>query len=162
MKIGVISDTHIPERAPGLPEKLLRDLKAMDMIIHAGDLADLSVLTSLKKICPDVRGVAGNMDPSEVCVQLPDKLVFKAGKFTIGVAHGCGAPQRLPEMMRELFKKDKVDLIIFGHSHYPVILSESAPILFNPGSPTDTIFAPYRSYGVVELNGNINMKIVKL
>lgn len=44
MRIGVISDTHIPERAKEIPEKILRDFKNVDMVIHVGDLVDLKVL----------------------------------------------------------------------------------------------------------------------
>jgi len=63
MKIGVISDTHIPNRAKEIPPKVLEMLKGMDMILHAGDLVELSILEILKSICPDVRAVWGNMDP---------------------------------------------------------------------------------------------------
>jgi uncharacterized protein len=162
IKIGVISDTHIPECTSKLPDKLVKGLAGMDMIVHAGDLADVSVLEALKGVCTDVRAVAGNMDNGDVCRALPEKLVFKTGNFSIGVTHGYGPPQKLPAMVRRLFKKDKVDLIIFGHSHQPVCSTETTPWLFNPGSPTDTIFAPYRSFGVLEIGDRIQMKIIKL
>jgi putative phosphoesterase len=102
------------------------------------------------------------MDPPELKAALPSKLLIKAGKFTIGVSHGYGAPQKLPEMMRQLFKKDDVDLIVFGHSHQPAIIQDSRPWLFNPGSPTDTIFAPYKSFGIIEINDTIELRIIKL
>lgn len=162
MKIGVLSDTHIPERAGELPAKFLRELAGLDMVVHAGDLVDLSVLDALKKACPDVRAVAGNMDPEEVRRALPEKLVFKTACKSIGVVHGYGPPQGLPERVRGLFKKDKVDIIIFGHSHQPFCDDSSTPFLFNPGSPTDTIFAPYKSFGIIEIEDEITMRIVKL
>jgi uncharacterized protein len=162
MKIAVVSDTHIPERAAELPEKLLAEIKGCDMVIDVGDLVELSVLDDLKRVCDDVRAVAGNMDPPQVREKLPSKLFIKAGKFLIGVTHGYGPPQRLPEMVRELFKKDKLDLIVFGHSHQPTIIEEGKPWLFNPGSPTDTIFAPYRSFGIIEITDKIELRIIKL
>jgi uncharacterized protein len=162
MKIGVISDTHIPERASKLPEKLLKGLAGANMIIHAGDLVDIRVLESLKAVCPDVRAVAGNMDDAHGVRVLPEKLVVEAGKFRIGVVHGYGPPSGLPTMVRQIFKKDKVDVIIFGHSHEPLCSAEETPWVFNPGSPTDTIFAPYQSYGIIEIGDRITMKIIKL
>jgi uncharacterized protein len=162
MKIGVLSDTHIPERAAALPAKLLAGMKGVDLIIHAGDLSELHVLDALRKVCPDVRAVAGNMDPAEVRRLLPEKLLLKAGDFSIGVAHGYGPPGSLPQMMRELFKKDRVDIIIYGHSHQPTCIDDSVPFLFNPGSPTDTIFAPYKSFGMITIDDKIGMEIVKL
>lgn len=161
MKIGVVSDTHIPERAEKLPQQLLRGLKGVDMIIHCGDLVELSVLDALHKVCPDVRAVAGNMDPSDVRGKLPEKLLIGASRFTIGVIHGYGPPQKVPEFAREAFRKDKVDLIVFGHSHQPGIIKGDPP-LFNPGSPTDTLFTPYRSYGMIELDSTIKTEIIRL
>jgi len=162
MRIGVLADTHIPDRAPGLPRKLREGLAGVDMIIDAGDLVEKEVLDALKGICPDVRGVAGNMDCPALRKELPQKLVFKAGKFTIGVSHGCGAPQGLPALMRQMFKKDSVDLIVFGHSHQAAIIKEGTPWLFNPGSPTDTVFAPYKSFGIIDIGDTIKLQIVKL
>ena len=162
MRIGVVSDTHIPDRASGLPRNLCEGLAGVDMIINAGDLVEMEVLAALRQICPDVRGVAGNMDCAELRGQLPQKLLIKAGKFTIGVCHGCGAPQGLPEMMRRMFKKDPVDLIVFGHSHQPAVIKEGFPWLFNPGSPTDTVFAPYKSFGIIEIGDTMELYIVRL
>jgi uncharacterized protein len=162
MKIGVVSDTHIPQCAPALSKKLLKGLAGVDMIIHAGDLVEISVLEALKAVCADVRAVAGNMDDARISRLLPDTLVFEAGKFRVGVAHGYGPPDGVPAMVRRLFAKEDVDLIIFGHSHNPVCVKKGAPMLFNPGSPTDTIFAPYQSYGIIEIGDRIDMKIVKL
>ena len=162
MRIGVISDTHIPDRAGALPKELVEKLKPLDMLIDCGDLVELRVLKELRKICGDVKAVSGNMDPAEVREVLPDKLIFKAGKFTIGVSHGIGAPKTLPGMMRQLFKKDKVDLIVFGHSHQPLIDKSSRPWLFNPGSPTDTVFAPYKSFGIIEIDDTMELEIIRL
>ena len=53
MKIGVLSDTHIPDRAQDIPKDILENFKGVDMIIHVGDLIDLSVLDKLKNICPN-------------------------------------------------------------------------------------------------------------
>jgi hypothetical protein len=43
MRIGVISDTHIPDRADDIPKIILEDFRNVDMVIHAGDLVELSV-----------------------------------------------------------------------------------------------------------------------
>ena len=61
MKIGVISDTHIPKRAKALPEVVLKAFKDLDHIIHAGDIMSIGVLNTLKELAP-VTAVAGNLD----------------------------------------------------------------------------------------------------
>ena len=162
MKIGVISDTHIPERADQIPEIILESFKDVDMIIHAGDLVDLEVLDQLKKVCPNVKAVCGNMDPEELCKKLPKCDIFKIGKFNIGLMHGWGNPNNLLDSLSEYFKNKKVDLVIFGHSHSPTNEIKNGTIFFNPGSPTDKIFAPYNSYGIIEINDKIEAKIIKI
>lgn len=162
MKIGVISDTHIPDRAKEIPQKIMDDFKTVDMIIHAGDLVSLSVIDKLKRICNNVTAVWGNMDPQEVREKLPQKIVFKAGNHKIGVTHGYGAPNRLIDSLEKVFEGDKVDIIIFGHSHYSVNEERNGILFFNPGSATDKIFAAYNSYGIIEIDGKIDAKIVKI
>ena len=162
MKIAVISDTHIPDRAHQIPNKILESFKKMDMIIHAGDLVDLSILETLKSICQNVKAVSGNMDPVEVKKYLPDKQLFTVGKYKIGLTHGSGHPAYLIEMVSDIFKKDKVDIIIFGHSHYPINEKRGKILYFNPGSLTDTAFSPFNSYGIIEINGDIKSSIVKI
>ncbi|MFC1753459.1 metallophosphoesterase family protein [Thermoproteota archaeon] len=161
MKIGVISDTHIPERTLDIPEELRVALKDVGMIIHAGDLVTLDVLESLKKIGPPVKAVFGNMDNGEVRRVLKNKEIITIGKFKIGVIHGRGAPKNVPTLAQEAFN-EKLDVIIFGHTHQAMCERHKDVLLMNPGSPTDTIFAPYRSYGILEINDTIEGKIVRL
>ena len=162
MKIGVISDTHIPIRAKEIPNTVLESLKNMDMIIHAGDLVELSILDSLKSVCKNVKAVWGNMDPKSVKKILPEKQIINVGKYRIGLIHGSGSPLSLIESLTEIFKKDKVDVIIFGHSHSPVNEKREEILYFNPGSLTDTIFSHFNSYGIIEINDEIKARIVKI
>ena len=60
MLIGLISDTHIPDRAKELPQNVLDAFNDVDMIIHAGDLTSLDVIEKLEETAP-VMAVQGNM-----------------------------------------------------------------------------------------------------
>lgn len=162
MRIGVISDTHIPDRAKEIPQKVLEDFKNVDMIIHAGDLVDLSVLDKLKTVCSNTKAVYGNMDSAEVRRKFPEKEIIEIANHRIGVMHGMGAPGKLVEFMAESFKNDSVDLIIFGHSHTPLFEKRDNIFFFNPGTPTDKIFSPYNSYGIIEVNDKIEAKIIRI
>ncbi|MCX5700124.1 MAG: metallophosphoesterase [Candidatus Omnitrophica bacterium] len=162
MKIVAIADTHIPERSDKLPLELLEEIKLADAVIHAGDFVSLELFKELKAICKQVIAVRGNMDAGELAKELPEKEIFKVGKFRIGVMHGYGAPGRVAELLLLEFKKDKLDMIVFGHSHTPLNEKIGSVIMFNPGSPTDKVFAPYVSYGVIEIDDKIEAKIVKL
>jgi len=162
MKIGVISDTHISIDAKDIPPEILEEFKSADMIIHAGDLVDLAVLDELHRVCKDVKAVCGNMDPQEVRNKLPKKELIVIGNFRIGVMHGWGPADKLIDMMSEAFKSDKVNLIIFGHSHQAMNIRKDGIVYFNPGSPTDTVYAAYKSFGIIEISDRIEARIVRL
>lgn len=162
MKIGVISDTHIPERAQDIPKEVMKNFKQVDMIIHAGDLVDLAVLEKLKSVCSNVKAVRGNMDASEAKEMLPEKEIIKIGSYKIGVMHGYGPPNNLIELVANSFKNENVNIIIFGHSHSAFNEKRGGILYFNPGSPTDKIFSPYNSYGIIEINDNVTARIIKL
>ena len=152
MRIGVLSDTHIPLNAQKVPKEVLQGLKGVDLILHAGDLIDLAVLDDLKKIA-EVRAVCGNMDPLDVRETLKKKEIIKAGGVKIGLVHGAGSPEGLKDRIVKEFEGDGVDVIVFGHSHSPVNEKRKKVLLFNPGSSTDKIFAPYNSYGILTIDG---------
>ena len=162
IRIGVISDTHISDRGIDFPPEILNEFKKADMVIHAGDLVELSVLDKLKSVCKKVYAVWGNMDPDEVRKKLLAKEIIEVGARRIGLMHGYGAPARLVELLTEEFKNDKVDISIFGHSHEPFNEIKGGILFFNPGSPTDKVFSPYNSYGIIEVNDKIEAKIVKI
>ncbi|MFH1441552.1 MAG: metallophosphoesterase family protein [Candidatus Omnitrophota bacterium] len=162
IKIGVVSDTHISDNKTVLSEKMLAAFKQVDMIIHAGDITNPSVLEKLKKICKDVKAVYGNMDSQEIREALPEKQIITAGKYKIGISHGYGPPAKLIDFLINKFHSDKVDVIIFGHSHSPVNEKRGNILFFNPGSPTDKIFAKYNSFGILEVNDKITAKIIRI
>jgi putative phosphoesterase len=162
MKIGVIADTHISDRRGELPDKVLLAFKEVDLVIHAGDLVDLRVLDLLRRLSKEVKAVYGNMDPGGVREKLPVKQVISIGKHRVGVMHGYGNPRMLVDVLAREFKSDNVDLIIFGHSHEPLNLKKDDCLYFNPGSPTDKVFAPYNSFGIIEINDKIEARIIKI
>ncbi|NQT33327.1 MAG: metallophosphoesterase family protein, partial [Candidatus Omnitrophica bacterium] len=80
MKIGVISDTHIPNSAKKLPGKVCDFFKDCDLIIHAGDIVEKEGIEELEALA-ETKAVRGNMDSVELKEALPKKLVLKvAGK----------------------------------------------------------------------------------
>lgn len=160
MKIGVISDTHIPKAAGDIPEQVYSELRKVDLILHAGDIVELSFLEKLKKIGP-LKAVRGNMDERKVQLALPDKEIIEVGKkFRIGLMHGYGSPSNLVKIIGNQF--NNVDVIVFGHSHSAMNELHNGVLFFNPGSPTDKIFARSNSFGILEVNDTIKGKIIKL
>jgi hypothetical protein len=162
LKIVVISDTHLTEKADMLPVKLLEEIKSADMVVHAGDFVSLELLKEIKSFCKDVKAVWGNMDPQEIRDELTQKEIFKVGNFKIGLYHGCGAPSSIVDILSAEFKNDKPDVIIFGHSHSAMNEKRGGILFFNPGSPTDKVFAASNTYGIIEINDSIESRIVEI
>ena len=160
MRIGVISDTHIPERADKIPDKIIKAFKEVDMILHAGDLVEISVYDELKKIKP-TKAVYGNMDPPEVRKILEDKEIIEVGRYKLGLIHGWGHPAKLLDLAKSRFN-EKLDIIVFGHSHHPVNEERGGILFFNPGSPTDKIFSAVNTYGILEIGNTIKGEIIKI
>ena len=162
MKIIVISDTHMSDNADRLPDKLVNDIKNADIVVHVGDFSESSIFDKLKALSKELRAVSGNMDSDDLKRILPQKEILKIGKFKIGITHGSGAPGNLIAYLKDFFKNDELDMVIFGHSHAAFNEKIGETIFFNPGSPTDKFFAKFNSYGVIEINETIHAELVKL
>lgn len=160
MRILVVSDTHIPMAAHDLPQAVYDAVKDVDIIFHAGDFVEMKLLDKLRSL-KEVKAVSGNMDSKEIRMQLNPKEVITVGKFKIGLIHGYGAPVELLNTVRKEF--DKIDCIVFGHSHAATNIRKDGILYFNPGSPTDKIFSSNNSYGILEIDDKkIEGKIVGL
>lgn len=152
MKIGVLSDTHIPTCGEILPSPVLQGLEGADLIVHAGDLTIGSVLSDLKKIAP-VKAVRGNMDTVELYRVLPEKRIITVGSIRIGLLHGHGRGKDALKRAREAFKGEELTAVVFGHSHIPYYGLHEDILYFNPGSPTDKRGNPRFSFGLLFVEG---------
>ncbi|MBP3950458.1 metallophosphoesterase family protein [Bacillus suaedae] len=159
MNVIVISDTHIPNKAKLLPPILKSELLKADLIVHAGDWQSIEVYKELSQYS-EVKGVIGNVDNDELLTFLPDKLLLAINGFKIGVVHGHGKGTTTEKRALKAFQGTEVDLIIFGHSHIPLIKNIDGIVLFNPGSLTDKRRQPYYSYGKLTINKTITTEHV--
>jgi uncharacterized protein len=156
MIIGVLADTHIPKRAKKLPNILLEAFSKVDLIIHAGDWQTMDVYRELSKLAPVV-GVTGNVDDEEVMAFFEKKKIVELGAFRVGIVHGDGKGKTTLKRAYEAFENEKVDVIIFGHSHIPLLEEHHGVIMLNPGSATDKRRQAKYSYGVIEVGNNLKI-----
>jgi uncharacterized protein len=155
MKIVIISDTHIPERAQELPERIVKEIQTADAVIHAGDFTSNEFYEQLKSISKMLYAVRGNMDDYIIGQRLPEKIFFNLGGKNIGLMHGIGAPAQLEDRIYNTFKDDKPDIIIFGHSHSTLEKMKGSVLILNPGSCTDFVFAKKRSFMILNIEQGI-------
>jgi putative phosphoesterase len=159
MRVGVLSDTHVPAIVRALPAVIFDIFKGVDLILHAGDILEMSVLDELRTIAP-VEAVAGNMDGSEVHLNLPYKKTIPLAQYTAGLIHGKYKIDVQREMIRKEF--DDVDLIVYGHSHTPFWGKVNGVYFLNPGSPTDKRHAPYNSVAILEVGDELKAEIIRI
>jgi len=121
--VGLVSDTHGLVR----PE-CLRALAGSDLILHAGDVGGAHVLEALRQIAP-VHAVCGNTDVFGA--GLPARVAFEVGGLAIHVSHGneVGSPTPV-----RLVQRYGADVIVFGHTHRPVIERIGRQLVVNPGA----------------------------
>ena len=144
----VLADTHIPRRAKGLPEALVPHLEWAARILHAGDLLEASVIDELSRYAP-VRAVKGNVDGPDV--DLPEVLEFEVGGVLVAMIHDSGQNKGRRARMRRRFPGARV--VVFGHSHIPLLEDDGELMLLNPGSPTDRRRQPDHTFGLLWAEG---------
>ena len=126
------------------------ELRAADLILHAGDLSTVAVLDELRSYAP-VEAVFGNNDEPALVRMLPETTVVEVEDARIGLVHDAG--RRAGREARLLARFPGCDAIVYGHSHLPELERAAGVWILNPGSPTQRRRAPVRSLIVLEVAG---------
>lgn len=174
MRIGLISDTHIPTVADALPDDVTTVFKGVDLIMHAGDIYATSVLDTLEKIAP-VIAARGDDDFAATISdkRVQEKYFLELERKTVWLIHekpfAPMTPSFLPSWWEsrldpEQNKLGKPDIVIFGHEHRIFKQYMDGVLFISPGSPT---FLHYErgpgTLGILELSaGSVEFQIIKL
>jgi len=149
-RVGLISDTHGLVR-----EEAIAALSGCRHVIHAGDVDTPEVLNRLKRIAP-VTAVRGNNDRGTWAQSLPEFEVVEFGSVSIYVRHDRSELDIDPAGAR--FR-----VMVFGHSHRPVIESRDGVLLVNPGSAGPRRFRLPVTVGELLITGaHVEARIVEL
>jgi putative phosphoesterase len=145
VRLLIISDTHVPVRARDLPAQVWDEVGRSDVVIHAGDWIDVSLLDALEAAAPQVIGCWGNNDGAELRERLPEVARAELAGVRLAVVHETGARERREQRMDQWYAD--TDVLVFGHSHVPLDTTTPGGMrLLNPGSPTDRRRQPTCTY----------------
>lgn len=144
--IGLISDTHMPQRWPTLPAAIATVFQGVDLILHAGDVGELWVLDQLSALAPVV-AVHGNDDTKDAQRELPYQQLLTVAGQRLLLWHS-----HFPDRVDELHSRHSNDLVldfersverakrtgaaavIFGHWHIPLVYKQAGIQVINPGA----------------------------
>lgn len=129
-KILLLSDTH-----SYIDEKILKYVKQADEVWHAGDIGDLHVTDTIKKLKP-LRAVYGNIDATEARSEFPLDHQFVCEEVSVWITHIGGYPGRYNPRIRETLQLNPPRLFITGHSHILKVMPDKKLNLLhmNPGA----------------------------
>jgi uncharacterized protein len=145
VRLLLLADTHVPKRARELPAQVWAAVESADVVIHAGDWVDVSLLDELESRSARLIGVYGNNDGPQLRARLPEIATADLGGLAFAVIHETGARSGRESRIDRQFPQ--ADVVVFGHSHIPWDTVTPAGVrLLNPGSPTDRRRQPVATY----------------
>lgn len=139
MLVGLIADTHGLVR-PGALGALTR----VDLILHAGDVGGPRVIAALETLAP-VHAVYGNTDPPDT---LPQAIDCTLEGVRVHVSHGHEVGSPTPE---RLVARYSADVIVYGHTHRPLLKEVGDTLVINPGAAGPRRFNLQPSVAVLSL-----------
>lgn len=152
-RLGLISDTH------GLVRPEVHEaLKGVELILHAGDVGGDEILDELALIAP-VHAVFGNTDELGN-TRLRTSIDLEIAGVSIHVSHGheTGAPKP-----QKLIARYAADVIVYGHTHLPLVTKAAGRLVVNPGAAGPARFDIRPSVAILEIrDGMADARIVPL
>lgn len=154
MRIGVISDTH-----GRLRKEVFDCFRDVQHILHAGDVGPPDILVELESIAP-VTAVWGNTDGFELRARTQAVAQLELAGNRIVVEHGDRLGTPTPERLRDAHPRARV--IVYGHTHRPLVDDTDEVLVVNPGSAGAARFGIPPSVGILTLSEEITMELLEL
>jgi uncharacterized protein len=152
VRLLLIADTHVPKRARDLPKRVWDEVARADVVLHAGDWVEPTLLDALEGKADRLVACWGNNDGDELRARLPERADADLGGVRFTVVHETGGSSGREARMAKLYPD--TDVLVFGHSHIPWDSTATTGLrLLNPGSPTDRRRQPFCTYMTAIVDG---------
>lgn len=155
MRLGLISDTHGKLR----PE-VFRHFDRVDRILHAGDVGSLELIAELEALAP-VTAVWGNMDGFEVRTRLHETAAVDVEDRRILLVHGHRTGSPTPERLHAAYPEG--DVVVYGHTHIPLVQRLAGRLFVNPGAAGPARFGRRPSVGLLTVTDRyVDARLIEL
>ena len=177
MRIGLISDTHIPEACEHLPAPVFEVFRGVDLVMHAGDVYINRVLDELAEIAPVIAAVGNGdegLDGHRFKLDADERVrgahLLEIAGVRVGLAHALPTPDETSDQVFENAMRRHfggiVDVLVMGHSHLEGITRFGKTLVVNPGSatlPRNLVDVP-GTVAILEIaaDGSISAEIIRL
>jgi putative phosphoesterase len=152
VKIGLISDTHIPSMGPEPPAEVRTAFQGVDLIIHAGDVYTEDCIHWLEQIAPVTATTSGFAPGVEAAPRISPPITIDIEGHTLGVVHKLDliaypddvyphsldrypASKSIAAELLDIFGRP-VDIVVMGYTHEAMVETHEDILFINPGSPT--------------------------
>lgn len=155
MKLLIISDTH---------GEMPLEIKNMDFdtVIHAGDIGDAAFFGALGAAAGEknIYAVSGNTD-FILSGYLPESVSAEIGGIKFFIVHNLTAPHRILPANESAIDSAHAEIVVFGHTHTPLVEERGGKIFINPGSLGKVGLTGRRSFAVAEITaaGEVGVEI---
>lgn len=146
-----MSDTHAR-----WDDRYAHHFAGCDEIWHAGDIGDYAIVERLQETAPVVRAVSGNIDHGIVRRKCPELEIFTVEGVKVLLTHIGGYPGKWSRGMKELLRKEDINLMVDGHSHILKIIYDKELNLLhiNPGAAGDQGWQKERTLVRLTIDGS--------
>ncbi len=165
MRIGLLSDTHLPGERRTLWDEVRAAFAGVDLILHGGDIVAPMVLDWLEQIAP-VLAAMGNNDYGWVDPRVAPMRMLDVDGWRLAMIHDMEPEDRpIPELLETYLPDERVDILLTGHTHFERLDYRDGVLQVNPGSPTYPHLTSTRlgTVGILEVGpGRLDARIVRL
>jgi putative phosphoesterase len=171
VKIGLISDTHVPSLGKEPSPLIIPAFDGVDLILHAGDVYTQSCIEWLERIAPVRATSSFYASTGEAAPRVSPPDVLELEGYAVGLVHkleltalpddvwpgalkNFPAGKRISDDVESLFGR-QVDIVVCGYTHEAMIETYEDILFVNPGSP-NVVKQSVRlgSVGILELTAS--------
>ena len=165
MRIGLVTDTHLPSTIRELWDEVRVAFAGADLILHGGDIVTPRVLDWLEAIAPTL-AARGNNDSGWDDPRVEDVQRLHLAGWRIAMVHDMEPEERpIADLTRQYLRGEPADIIITGHTHFERLEYRDGVLQINSGSATHPHLWSTRlgTVGVLDIApGNLTARILRL